>query len=121
MRALFLAAFTLSGGLLAALCIPLIQRKVKPNRWYGLRTPRTLADPEVWYPANEYAGRRMFLTGMSMIAAAVGLFLAPDLSLEAYATAVGAVPVVMMIVFGIQICAFLRKFPKKKPGDKQPF
>lgn len=40
--------------LLAAM--PLILGRVKRNRWYGLRTCRTLASDEVWYLANRFYG-----------------------------------------------------------------
>ena len=59
------------GFLFMGLSIPLIQRKVKPNPWYGFRTPKTLSDPEIWYPANEYSGKTLFLAGMLMTTAAI--------------------------------------------------
>lgn len=29
---------------------------VPPNRFYGMRTDKTLSSPEIWYPANRAAG-----------------------------------------------------------------
>ena len=37
-------------------CIPMILSKVKRNAWYGLRTAKTVASDEFWYPANRFAG-----------------------------------------------------------------
>lgn len=35
--------------LLMAIAIPLALQKVKPNRWYGVRTVRTFNDDGQWY------------------------------------------------------------------------
>lgn len=53
-----------SGGLLGLLGIPLMLRKVPPNFWYGFRTPRTLANPDIWYEANAAAGARLCVAGV---------------------------------------------------------
>jgi hypothetical protein len=34
---------------LLLLAIPLVLRRVRPNRWYGLRLRGTLADERIWY------------------------------------------------------------------------
>ena len=47
------------GLLLVALGWPLAARRVRPNRWYGLRIPATFAEPHVWYEANAMTGRDM--------------------------------------------------------------
>jgi uncharacterized membrane protein len=43
-------------GIIATLAVPLILRRVPPNRVYGFRTRRTLADPALWYRVNRFAG-----------------------------------------------------------------
>ena len=55
--------FPLVGILLVALGWPLALRRVRPNRWYGLRVPATFADQSVWYDANAIAGRDMMTLG----------------------------------------------------------
>jgi uncharacterized membrane protein len=55
---------TLIGLLIAAISIPLLFNKVKPNQWYGFRTPKTLSDPEIWYKANKYMAINMFIAGI---------------------------------------------------------
>ena len=54
----FMLFFVATGLLLAGLSIPLIRRRVKPNRFYGFRTPQTLSDERIWYDANAYAGHQ---------------------------------------------------------------
>jgi hypothetical protein len=59
--------------LLIGLAVPLIRGWVKPNHWYGLRIPATLNDPEIWYPANRYAGWLLLAYGLMLLIVAVGL------------------------------------------------
>jgi uncharacterized membrane protein len=56
--------YGLMGLLLVALCVPMTYDKIPPNSFYGFRTPRTLSDPNVWYPANRVAGRNLALAGI---------------------------------------------------------
>jgi uncharacterized membrane protein len=60
-------------------------RRVRPNRWYGLRVPATFADEQVWYDANAVAGRDMMVLGAVMVVVALALTRVPGLSLSAYA------------------------------------
>lgn len=66
--------YTISGGLLTALSIPLILRKIGPNSWYGFRVKKTLTDPAIWYPTNAYAGKRLFVVGLAGSLIAVVLY-----------------------------------------------
>lgn len=63
--------FPAIGLLLIALGWPLAKRRVRPNRWYGLRLPATFADERVWYETNAVAGRDMMLVGSAVGAAAL--------------------------------------------------
>ncbi|HJZ80629.1 MAG TPA: SdpI family protein [Pyrinomonadaceae bacterium] len=62
--------------LLIFLSVPMILEQVPPNRWYGFRTPRTLSDPGVWYPANRIAGQYLTVAAVFILIAAgmVSLF-----------------------------------------------
>lgn len=44
------------GILFIILSIPVILKMVKPNRWYGFRTPKTLSNERIWYRANYVFG-----------------------------------------------------------------
>ncbi|SEK65191.1 SdpI/YhfL protein family protein [Kosakonia sacchari] len=48
---------------LMALAIPLARLRIKPNRFYGVRTARTLHDEAAWYRANRVFGVAMLLCG----------------------------------------------------------
>ena len=43
-------------ALIAAVAIPLALKVVPPNRFFGVRTARTLADRELWFRVNRFAG-----------------------------------------------------------------
>ena len=55
--------FALVGVLFVGLSIPLIQKRVAPNRYYGFRTPKTLSNPEIWYEINRISGTDLFIAG----------------------------------------------------------
>ena len=73
----FLLLFITAGLLLAGVSVPLIRRQVRPNPWYGFRTPKTLGDERVWYEANAYSGRMLLRAGVADVVAAVLFFLVP--------------------------------------------
>src|SRR6266542_951173 len=72
---LILLTFLGLGVSMIVICIPMMLERVPPNGWYGFRTPRTMSDPNIWYPANRVAGRNLSLAGVLLIAATVGVFL----------------------------------------------
>jgi uncharacterized membrane protein len=55
--------FALVGVLFVGLSIPLIQKRVPPNRYYGFRTARTLSNPEIWYTVNRISGTDLLIGG----------------------------------------------------------
>jgi uncharacterized membrane protein len=62
------------GLLVALLSWPMMYDKIPPNRFYGFRTPRTLSDPNVWYPANRVAGRNLVVAGVIVCMTALVLY-----------------------------------------------
>ena len=48
-----------------------------------------LGDEEVWYPANEYAGKRLFWVGIGTVVSALAMFLLPISNVGVYASVVG--------------------------------
>ena len=63
-----------AGMLMVALAIPMILQRVKPNPWYGFRTRKTLSDPDIWYPANRYAGKALLAAGAVVAVASLVLY-----------------------------------------------
>jgi uncharacterized membrane protein len=56
--------FAFVGLLFAGLSIPLIQRRMPPNHFYGFRTKKTLSDAKIWYEANHISGHDLFVAGV---------------------------------------------------------
>src|SRR5690348_878345 len=69
----FLILYLITGLMFMGISIPLIQRKIKPNPWYGFRVPKTLQDERIWYQANAYSGVLLFLSGTITAIAAIAL------------------------------------------------
>jgi uncharacterized membrane protein len=67
------ALFPVLGLLLIVLGWPMAARRVRPNRWYGLRVPATFADETVWYDANAVTGRDMIALGTVVTVIALAL------------------------------------------------
>ena len=85
MRIVFAALFIAVGLLYIGLALPLMRRRVKPNRLYGLRVPATFADEWVWYEANAQTGRDLLYAGIAQIVVATLFALISDISDPLYA------------------------------------
>lgn len=56
--------------------LPLVKRKIRPNRWYGIRIPEAFKSEERWFELNQYGGRLMIWWGVVIaITAGIGLAL----------------------------------------------
>jgi uncharacterized membrane protein len=92
----FIAPLCISSGvLLVALGLPLYQRRIPPNRLYGVRVPRTLRDEDVWYEVNQRAGRDTAIVGALFLVCYVGVQLFATSWDPAIRT---LVPVVVLII-----------------------
>jgi hypothetical protein len=61
----------LVGLLFISISIPLILKKVPPNRWYGFRVAKTFSSERIWYAANRVAGCDLMLAGGAIAITAV--------------------------------------------------
>lgn len=101
-----LATIVFSYLLVAGLCVPLILRKVKPNRWYGFRSKRTLGDPEVWYRVNRLGGAFLLVASLGTLFGCLVPVLNhwPDVGAAAVTlTSVVIASAVVMVVGGVWI------------------
>ncbi len=103
----FIALYAALGLLFMGVSRPLIRRRVGPNYFYGFRTPKTLSNPDIWYPANEFCGRRMFAAGVLILVCA--LLLSPlnlwgEKGFGLYTLAM--VGIMMVSIFGAVIASF---------------
>ncbi len=100
--------YVAGGVLLAVLSVPLIQKRIPPNPWYGFRVWQTLDNPDVWYSANAYAGQRLLWVGIATIVGAVVLYLVPNLSLDVYAFGCLAITFIGLAVSLVQSWRYLQ-------------
>jgi len=74
-------AYVIAFGLplfIIALSVPLIRGAVSRNRLYGIRTRRTLASDEAWYPANRIGGIALVASSLVWLIAGTLLVGEPD-------------------------------------------
>ena len=95
----------LSSVAIGVLGFPLILKLVPPNRIYGFRTPRTVADRALWFRVNRFAGWAMLAAGS--ISASI-FALAPGGVLGGASAEIGVFVVPLLIALAIT-GAYVRK------------
>src|SRR3954469_15269663 len=90
MKLIFVPLFIAVALLFIGLAIPLIRRRVKPNKTFGLRVPATFADEWVWYEANARSGRDLFRLAVVFTGLSVLLAVVPGISVPVYTISSGA-------------------------------
>jgi hypothetical protein len=98
---MLIIVFVITGLLLIGVSIPLMQGKVSPNNWYGFRVKLTLENPDIWYPANAYAGKLLLATGVITLVAAVVCAFVPGITEDAY-----AITVIVIMLGSLSIALF---------------
>jgi len=91
-------------ALFTGLAVPLIRRKVKMNRWYGVRISKAFESEDNWYQINAYAGKRLILWAFVLAAIGIVTFFVPLQRLAlvllfANAPVIVIVPCIEAIVF----------------------
>jgi uncharacterized membrane protein len=59
--------FPFAGLVFISVGIPFYLEKVGPNGISGLRTSKTLSDPNIWYAANRVMGLDFIVSGMILL------------------------------------------------------
>ncbi len=104
--------------LLAALAWPLARGSVGPNRWYGVRLPETLADPEVWYSVNRFFGRRMVVISLQVAAAALVLALVPGIDMAFYVLLLSGMLSLGALIAAVQAMLLARRLAREKQAEQ---
>jgi uncharacterized membrane protein len=93
------SALLVTGLVLVAAGVPLMHRRVPPNRWYGIRFPSTLADERTWYAVNARSGRDLLILGVAITLLSLG---AP-LVLPRWQPELRALPVAFALIIGLAV------------------
>ena len=64
---LTILVFVFIGVVFIVLGIPLLLEKVKPNWFYGFRTPTILKNKDLWYKVNKQVGREFIIAGIILM------------------------------------------------------
>lgn len=99
--------------LVIALAIPMIRGRVKPNSLYGFRIPLTLDNPEIWYPANRFAGWLLLIWALISLAATLVLPLRPGMDLDRYAIWLLAIDLVGLAVVFLLSWRYARRLARR--------
>ncbi len=113
-----LALTILAGGiLLLLLSIPLIQRRIPMNPFYGVRVRAAFESSERWYQINERGGRLLRAAACVIIPVGVaGLFLPPE-RLDAYAWTSLAVSITALGAALFRLGLWVRTLPPSRSGQ----
>lgn len=105
--------WTLTGLLCVALSIPLVRVRVGRNALYGARFPESIASDEAWIAIDRFAGRRLAVWSVPLIAVGLVSFFLPSQGHAALALGFGFGPLVFLLVPLIQAWRFARRFRLK--------
>ena len=75
--------------------VPLMLKLVPPNGFYGFRTPQTLANRDLWFRANRFAGCALFVAAGTSAAI---LTIIPEREEGLVGLAIFIVPLVLAVV-----------------------
>jgi uncharacterized membrane protein len=95
------------GFLIILLCIPLVKRKIKMNRWYGMRIPKSFKSEENWYNINEYGGKIFIYWSIPIVLIGIIVLFLPPLT-EKETTVLSLAPL-LVILPTIQLLIYSRK------------
>lgn len=111
---ILLFTFAVSGAILALIALPLIDRRIKPNLWYGFRVRATLEDEALWYAVNVHGGQRLLMAGLVTLIAAIGLYFIPNLSLDMYAVLMAVISIGTLSIGFAQTFRYLDRLKRDK-------
>lgn len=89
--------------------IPLIQKRVPPNRWYGFRTSKTLRSAEIWYPANAYGAKLLLAASLFNLLPVLVFAFLPGITPEMYNCIVTLFMTVTLFVSLVMSLRFIQK------------
>lgn len=82
--------FLIPSIILLIFSIPLVMGKIPRNRFYGVRTRKTLSDDQAWYGANRFGGWLFIVSSLIyMVIAALVPYSADSTSLRCWAHMTG--------------------------------
>ena len=102
--------FILVGVIEILLGLPLLYEKIKPNRFYGFRLPKTVNNEDIWYNINKYTAKDMIISGIVIIIGMLILLLFKSSVSLSQIVLIGTILIVItLIIFFIRGLNYLKK------------
>jgi hypothetical protein len=99
------AVISSSGLLIFLLAIPMILRRVPPNRLYGVRTKASFASDDDWYRINAIGGRYLAVSGIVILVVGIVGFFLPGSARNSYLISTGAIAWLAVVVPCLRLCS----------------
>jgi uncharacterized membrane protein len=97
-RTLVLSIGIALGALIVIAALPLIFKRVRPNRYFGLVTVLRHESQTTWYEANRFLGMALLIAGLVTIIATVVIWVAKPASLAGSNKKLAGVEAAIVIV-----------------------
>src|SRR5579885_888811 len=93
-------SWVLCGLLMIGLSIPLVQGRIGPNRFYGVRFPESFHSESAWYAINRYGGRRLMIWAVPLLIVGIASFFLHVQGHAGLAWLLGFGPLVFVLIPG---------------------
>jgi uncharacterized membrane protein len=110
-------SWALGGVLCMAAAVPLARGRVGPNYFYGARFPESFNSRDAWYAINRFAGRRLIVWSVPMIAAGVVALFLPLKAHPGLAVVVGFAPLAFVLIPAFESWRFARRYTEGNPPE----
>jgi hypothetical protein len=98
------AVISSSGLLIFLLAIPMVLRRVPPNRLYGVRTKASFASDDDWYRINAIGGRYLAVAGLVILVVGIVGFFLPESAPDSYIISAAAITWLAVVIPCLRLC-----------------
>lgn len=95
-----------TGFLLMVVARPLVQGRIKPNRWYGVRIAKAFESEANWYAINRFGGQRLIVWSWAIVAAGVLSLFLPLRANDALTLFAGLLPALIVMIPTVEMVRF---------------
>lgn len=97
-----------TGLLFMAVARPLAQGRIKPNRWYGVRIPKSFESEANWYAINRFGGQRLTVWSWAIVAAGILSLFLPLRTSDALTMLSALLPAIIVMIPTLEIMRFAK-------------
>lgn len=101
-----------SALIIIAVCIPLVQGRIKMNHWYGIRIKKSFTSEKNWYALNAYGSRQLIVWSLPLLVVGLLCFFIPidEHGQDLLPLILGVVPIFVSLTIAIiRILVYSRK------------